>query len=451
MIFTEDVKRSLSSPISSELPCGKYLKTDRATFRPLRNEFNVAQTALRKLAQNPDEAELDNLQEDNLQAWKQLGASLKRTFETESRDIELIGWMLAVQLIVDNSVDGASNLIAWLNELVENEWESLNPVLPQDKLKGEGDEAQKEQFEAKVKAFFQICGDSEDSSLLYAPLLMLPLVGDITFFQYQSAENKGGAAQLRQQATQALASQKSLVQARTDNLAQLSKLFVSVSECVNKHTQPMLVKGVNFTFALSLISKVQSAITYLTGLTPTQEHSEPSNSQDSSSQDNAQSMEIQAGVNDSQSVSQQSVSQVSVSVSETASFSEAAKMNNMNRDQAFVQLRELAEYFRVSEPHSPVSFLLEKAIRWGYMPLPELMSELLVGRENDQDKIFNLIGLDNEERVVLPEMTSATTSRPSSAPMQNSVQENASHSTDQKETPKESSSKSSSGSTGLRW
>ncbi|OEE66120.1 hypothetical protein A1OO_10010 [Enterovibrio norvegicus FF-33] len=451
MIFTEDVKRSLSSPISSELPCGKYLKTDRATFRPLRNEFNVAQTALRKLAQNPDEAELDNLQDENLQAWKQLGASLKKTFETESRDIELIGWMLAVQLIVDNSIDGASNLIAWLNELVENDWDTLNPVLPQDKLKGEGDEAQKAQFEAKVKAFFQICGDSEDSSLLYAPLLMLPLVGNITFFQYQSAENKGGAPQLRQQATQALVSQKSLVQARTDNLAQLSKLFVSVSECVNKHTQPMLVKGVNFTFALSLISKAQSAITYLTGLTPTKEHSEPSNSQNSSSQDNAQSMEIQAGVNDRQSVSQQSVSQVSVSVSETASFSEAAKMNNMNRDQAFVQLRELAEYFRVSEPHSPVSFLLEKAIRWGYMPLPELMTELLVGRENDQDKIFNLIGLDSEERVVLPEVTSVKTSRPSSPPMQNSVQENASHNTDQKETPKESSSKSSSGSTGLRW
>ncbi|MEZ9524565.1 type VI secretion system protein TssA [Enterovibrio norvegicus] len=451
MVFTDDVKRALSTPISNEQPCGKYLKADRTTFRPLRNEFNVAQTALRKLAQNPDETELDNLQEENLQAWKQLGTSLKITFETESRDIELIGWMLAVQLIVDSRIAGASNLIEWLSELVENEWETLNPVLPQEKLKGKGEEAQKEQFEAKVKAFFQICGDSEDSSLLYAPLLMLPLVGDITFFQYQSAENKGGAPQLRQQAAQLLASQKSFVQERIDNLERLSNLFLSVSECINKRAQPMLVKGVNFTFALSLISKVQSAITYLSGLKPAKENTDSSLSQNSSSQDNNELSELAAAENSSHSESQHTVPQAVVSVSETASFAEAAKMNNMNRDQAFVQLRELAEYFRVSEPHSPVSFLLEKAIRWGYMPLPELMSELLVGRENDQDKIFNLIGLDNEERVVLPDVTSGTPTHVSSKPARNSAQDGAPNSAEPKETPKESSSKSSNGSTGLRW
>lgn len=47
------------------------------------------------------------------------------------------------------------------------------------------------------------------------------------------------------------------------------------------------------------------------------------------------------------------------------------------REQAFTQLKEIAEFFRTTEPHSPVSYLLEKAVKWGNMPLHELMSELI--------------------------------------------------------------------------
>ena len=47
------------------------------------------------------------------------------------------------------------------------------------------------------------------------------------------------------------------------------------------------------------------------------------------------------------------------------------------REQAFKQLLEIAEYFRKNEPHSPVSYVLEKAVKWGKMPLDELMKELI--------------------------------------------------------------------------
>lgn len=48
-----------------------------------------------------------------------------------------------------------------------------------------------------------------------------------------------------------------------------------------------------------------------------------------------------------------------------------------NREQAFKQLREIAEYFRKTEPHSPVSYILEKSVKWGNMPLEELIQELI--------------------------------------------------------------------------
>lgn len=40
-----------------------------------------------------------------------------------------------------------------------------------------------------------------------------------------------------------------------------------------------------------------------------------------------------------------------------------------SRAQALLQLREVAEYFRRTEPHSPVAYLADKAARWGEMPL----------------------------------------------------------------------------------
>jgi type VI secretion system protein ImpA len=48
-----------------------------------------------------------------------------------------------------------------------------------------------------------------------------------------------------------------------------------------------------------------------------------------------------------------------------------------SREDAFRQLQEVADYFRRSEPHSPLSYTLDDLIRRGRMSLPELLAELL--------------------------------------------------------------------------
>lgn len=42
-----------------------------------------------------------------------------------------------------------------------------------------------------------------------------------------------------------------------------------------------------------------------------------------------------------------------------------------SREQALRQLQEIAEFFRRTEPHSPVAYLAQKAAKWGTMPLHE--------------------------------------------------------------------------------
>ena len=42
-----------------------------------------------------------------------------------------------------------------------------------------------------------------------------------------------------------------------------------------------------------------------------------------------------------------------------------------SRAQALAQLRAIAEFFRRTEPHSPVAYLADKAAEWGSQPLHE--------------------------------------------------------------------------------
>jgi type VI secretion system protein ImpA len=63
-----------------------------------------------------------------------------------------------------------------------------------------------------------------------------------------------------------------------------------------------------------------------------------------------------------------------------------------DREDAHAQLLRIAEFFRRTEPHSPVSYALEQAVRWSRMPLPALVSELIPNRDA-RDTFFQLIGV----------------------------------------------------------
>ena len=48
-----------------------------------------------------------------------------------------------------------------------------------------------------------------------------------------------------------------------------------------------------------------------------------------------------------------------------------------NRQEALRKLSEVAAYFLQSEPHSPVSYLVQRAVKWGNMPLDAWLADVL--------------------------------------------------------------------------
>lgn len=57
-----------------------------------------------------------------------------------------------------------------------------------------------------------------------------------------------------------------------------------------------------------------------------------------------------------------------------------------NRQDAIKRLADLAEFFRKTEPHSPVSYLVQRAVKWGEMPLEMWLQDVI----KDEAVLFQL-------------------------------------------------------------
>jgi type VI secretion system protein ImpA len=66
-----------------------------------------------------------------------------------------------------------------------------------------------------------------------------------------------------------------------------------------------------------------------------------------------------------------------------------------SRAQALQQLRDVASFFRRTEPHSPVAYLADKAVKWGEMPLHEWLRQV-VKDEGAMSHLQELLGLDED-------------------------------------------------------
>ena len=64
-----------------------------------------------------------------------------------------------------------------------------------------------------------------------------------------------------------------------------------------------------------------------------------------------------------------------------------------SRDALYAQIEQIANVLKRIEPHSPVPFLLERCVRLGRMPFPELMRSVLgsTGTVSEMDKLLGLV------------------------------------------------------------
>ncbi|AOA58845.1 type VI secretion system protein TssA [Acinetobacter larvae] len=76
------------------------------------------------------------------------------------------------------------------------------------------------------------------------------------------------------------------------------------------------------------------------------------------------------------------------------SFQPAPQSHIQNREQALKILQDISKYFQENEPHSPVSYMLNKTIAWSQMPLHEWLAQV-VKNDNPLESIQELLGVQS--------------------------------------------------------
>lgn len=63
-----------------------------------------------------------------------------------------------------------------------------------------------------------------------------------------------------------------------------------------------------------------------------------------------------------------------------------------SREEAYRQLLQIADYLARTEPHSPVPYLIKRAVEWGNKPLNELLNEL-ISADAEARRVWALLGV----------------------------------------------------------
>jgi type VI secretion system protein ImpA len=66
------------------------------------------------------------------------------------------------------------------------------------------------------------------------------------------------------------------------------------------------------------------------------------------------------------------------------------------------QLAEVAAFFRRTEPHSPVSYLVQRAVQWGHMPLESWLRDVIKD-ETVLAQLRDTLGLKDADPATQPD------------------------------------------------
>ncbi|TDO98028.1 ImpA family type VI secretion system protein [Marinomonas balearica] len=389
----------LIHPISDDQPSGEYLKDNRTLYRGYRNAFNMAQSSFRQLVETPDAVEDAEAVNANSENWGNLADECKKCLKETSKDVEMFSWFTVSQLFSNDPFNGLAGALTAFEKVVESNWDTLQPTLPEKKRKGETDEAQaKEIAEFRVKPLLQLVGDTAESGLLYMPLQMLPLVGETDYGVFFKAEKSGGLNLLKEAAVAAMADERSVVEERILALGEAMEALIKLEKTLSEKCFAVGAQSISFRFVKDSIERLLNAIKYMVGdqfarwpLDPEPEEVPVPETNTIQATD-----EMPMSVADLSTGAAQPVAQNGAPMGvPVAAFSSAGAV--ASREQALSQLQSIADYFLETEPHSPIYLLLKRAIRWGGMSLPELLAELVGDNGSVHQRIEQLAGLESAE------------------------------------------------------
>jgi type VI secretion system protein ImpA len=305
--------------------------------------------------------------------WPKIQKLTEAKIKSKSKDLQLAVW-LTEAMIHSTGIAGVRDGVQLIFGLLENFWEDLHPQ-PRD-----GD------MEFRAAPLLMLLGDKGASWVLEVPLTKQPAKDPETEGQVPVTFNLWNAVAVEKSADKAsLASPLNDAVAKTPN-----DFFVNLYEDLEGATAQLellrLALDERFGDVAPGVTALRTALEQCTG--------------------RIGNVLKQRGVRIG--AADEEASEVGEN-GEPHGESVNGTMNGplRSREDALARLREVADYFRRAEPHSPVSRLIERAITWSRMSFEQLLHELVMDSTARQ-QINTTLGIRDDEAAASESYTSSS-------------------------------------------
>jgi type VI secretion system protein ImpA len=349
----------LLAPISDDAPTGVDLReaNDGAEYYRLRDVRAEAREAQRT-AETGDPAEQGAAGSRAKQLWEELGEECQKHLTGTTKDLELASWLIE-SLIRAHGFAGMRDGFKVATGLVNTHWDALHSV------KDEDDPT------AKGQPIASLNGVGADGALL-APMRSVAITpnnypGPFAFWQADAALKKNDLTEIEANAREADRRFYPVL------LSDISEAKAAVTELTEALREKMGSANMPPTSQLrDTLDAVAEMVRRIAG--PLAE--EPVEA----AGEGDQAAEADAG-----------------GTSAAGGRAGTARPGTFEtREQAFAMLLAVAKFFRDREPHSPLSYTLEEAVRRGRLPLPDLLTELL-GDLETRNRLLTAAGIKPPE------------------------------------------------------
>lgn len=355
-----DFERILQ-PIAGENPSGENLQ-----YSGLYDEIREARRADKDLPQGQWQTEL------KIADYRQVINLAVPALETQTKDLQIAAW-LSESLIKEHGFAGLRDSFKLLSGLQEKFWETVYPEIDEGDAEGRANAIAWLDTQGALAARGAKITDGEGYSYL-------DFEDSKKFDIPENIDTLDSTDQQKFRELQAQAEKENRVTAdrwrkakAASRRAFYEELFVVVEECrtafselnriiEEKFDRNQMPGTVNLKKALDDIHTIVKKLL------------EDKRAEEPDAVDEATAVESAA---DETETSQ---------ASGDAKTSTTAAGAIQNRQDAIRRLADLAEFFRKTEPHSPVSYLVQRAVNWGEMPLEAWLQDVI----KDEAVLFQL-------------------------------------------------------------
>ncbi len=364
---------SLLNPIEGELSVGNDLRLDTA--------HNSDYSQIKDARRAARDAERNNMFDgDNTEAaehWQKIFLLAPKVIANQAKDLEIACW-LTEALVRKSGFQGLKDGFSLIRQLIENFWEQgLYPVEDEDGI------------ETRVAPIAGLNGEGADGVLL-SPMRNSFITEDAAFepfslWQYQQAVDVSRLSDEYKQTEQIERNgfsletiEKAVAQSSSEFygtlhedvevcLQEYQAIDALLTEFCGSYDAPPTSK------IIELLEDAKGAINHIAKA--------------------KLPMAIES-IEDEQTEDQAIDTEQATSSAVVKANAVTTALNS--REDAFKQLNTIAEYFKKTEPHSPISYMLMKTVKWGNMSLEELMKELIPD-SSSRDTYSSLTGVSVDD------------------------------------------------------